>query len=155
MKKLNKIIFLLVALVLVLTTYSFGTENDIEPRRGSDYENDLDNEISNEQENVLDSELANEVGEDAILDDTSSEKGETTKGNDYFVNNDFYSLDSTANITMDVNGNVFVVGEVANFENVYIDGDVFVFAREVNFDGTTITGSVFIGAQNLKFNANA
>lgn len=155
MKKLNKIIFLLVALVLVLTTYSFGTENDIEPRRGSYYENDLDNEISNEQENVLDSELANEVGEDAILDDTSSETGETTKGNDYFVNNDFYSLDSTANITMDVNGNVFVVGEVANFENVYIDGDVFVFAREVNFDGTTITGSVFIGAQNLKFNGNA
>lgn len=154
MKKLNKIFVLLITLVLVLTTYSFGTEKAIEPRRGSSSENELSNSID-ETEDDVSNELNNEVNNSVSNELENAISEDSLENGDYFLNNDLYSFKSTTDVDMDVNGNVFVIGEVANFENVYIDGDVFVVAREVNFDGTTITGSVFVGAQNIKFNGNA
>lgn len=142
MNKLSKIFVLLISLVLVFATYSFATESEIEPR------DIIDEKSLNETENYTNSETNNMIDENFLLDDN-------TEGSDYYIDDDLYSIGDTEDITMDVNGNVFVLAEVANFKNVYIDGDVFVCAREVNFDGTTVNGSIFAAAQNIKFNGNA
>ena len=64
-------------------------------------------------------------------------------------------MDNSVDVKTDVNGNVFVMGETVNFENIYVEGDVFVLAKKVNFNNSIVNGSVFALAQEIKFDANA
>ena len=59
-------------------------------------------------------------------------------------------MDNSVDVKTDVNGNVFVMGETVNFENIYVEGDVFVLAKKVNFNNSIVNGSVFALAQEIK-----
>ena len=149
--KTKKIFAVLIIFSILFSTFVFATEENnetkIEPRTAVS-----DEGISNETQTYVDPE----TGEEYDISLLNEDKDDYYEGDsEEYIDGDFYNMDNSVDVKTDVNGNVFVMGETVNFENIYVEGDVFVLAKKVNFNNSIVNGSVFALAQEIKFDANA
>ena len=149
--KTKKIFAVLIIFSILFSTFVFATEENnetkIEPRTAVS-----DEGISNETQTYVDPETGEEY--DILL--LNEDKDDYYEGDsEEYIDGDLYNMDNSVDVKTDVNGNVFVMGETVNFENIYVEGDVFVLAKKVNFNNSIVNGSVFALAQEIKFDANA
>lgn len=149
--KTKKIFAVLIIFSILFSTFVFATEENnetkIEPRTAVS-----DEGISNETQTYVDPE----TGEEYDISLLNEDKDDYYEGDsEEYINGDLYNVDNSVDVKTDVNGNVFVMGETVNFENIYVEGDVFVLAKKVNFNNSIVNGSVFALAQEIKFDANA
>ncbi len=149
--KTKKIFAVLIIFSILFSTFVFATEENnetkIEPRTAVS-----DEGISNETQTYVDPE----TGEEYDISLLNEDKDDYYEGDsEEYIDGDLYNMDNSVDVKTDVNGNVFVMGETVNFENIYVEGDVFVLAKKVNFNNSIVNGSVFALAQEIKFDANA
>lgn len=149
--KTKKIFAVLIIFSILFSTFVFATEENnetkIEPRTAVS-----DGGISNETQTYVDPE----TGEEYDISLLNEDKDDYYEGDsEEYIDGDLYNMDNSVDVKTDVNGNVFVMGETVNFENIYVEGDVFVLAKKVNFNNSIVNGSVFALAQEIKFDANA
>lgn len=149
--KTKKIFTVLIIFSILFSTFVFATEENnetkIEPRTAVS-----DEGISNETQTYVDPE----TGEEYDISLLNEDKDDYYEGDsEEYIDGDLYNMDNSVDVKTDVNGNVFVMGETVNFENIYVEGDVFVLAKKVNFNNSIVNGSVFALAQEIKFDANA
>lgn len=149
--KTKKIFAVLIIFSILFSTFVFATEENnetkIEPRTAVS-----DEGISNETQTYVDPE----TGEEYDISLLNENKDDYYEGDsEEYIDGDLYNMDNSVDVKTDVNGNVFVMGETVNFENIYVEGDVFVLAKKVNFNNSIVNGSVFALAQEIKFDANA
>ena len=149
--KTKKIFAVLIIFSILFSTFVFATEENnetkIEPRTAVS-----DEGISNETQTYVDPETGEEY-DISLLNENEDDYYEGDS--EEYINGDLYNVDNSVDVKTDVNGNVFVMGETVNFENIYVEGDVFVLAKKVNFNNSIVNGSVFALAQEIKFDANA
>ena len=149
--KTKKIFAVLIIFSILFSTFVFATEENnetkIEPRTAVS-----DEGRSNETQTYVDPE----TGEEYDISLLNEDKDDYYEGDsEEYIDGDLYNMDNSVDVKTDVNGNVFVMGETVNFENIYVEGDVFVLAKKVNFNNSIVNGSVFALAQEIKFDANA
>lgn len=151
--KTKKIFAVLIIFSLLFSTFVFATEETnetkIEPRTAIS-----DEGISNETQTYVDPETGEEY-DIALLSQDGNEDDYYEGDSSEYIDGDLYDINNSVDVKTDVNGNVFVMGETVNIENVYVEGDVFVLAKKVNFNNSIVNGSVFALAQDIKFDANA
>lgn len=149
--KTKKIFAVLIIFSILFSTFVFATEENnetkIEPRTAVS-----DEGISNETQTYVDPETGEEY-DISLLNEDKDDYYESDS--EEYIDGDLYNMDNSVDVKTDVNGNVFVMGETVNFENIYVEGDVFVLAKKVNFNNSIVNGSVFALAQEIKFDANA
>lgn len=149
--KTKKIFAVLIIFSILFSTFVFATEENnetkIEPRTAVS-----DEGISNKTQTYVDPETGEEY-DISLLNENEDDYYEGDS--EEYINGDLYNMDNSVDVKTDVNGNVFVMGETVNFENIYVEGDVFVLAKKVNFNNSIVNGSVFALAQEIKFDANA
>ena len=149
--KTKKIFAVLIIFSILFSTFVFATEENnetkIEPRTAVS-----DEGISNKTQTYVDPETGEEY-DISLLNENEDDYYEGDS--EEYINGDLYNVDNSVDVKTDVNGNVFVMGETVNFENIYVEGDVFVLAKKVNFNNSIVNGSVFALAQEIKFDANA
>lgn len=149
--KTKKIFAVLIIFSILFSTFVFATEENnetkIEPRTAVS-----DEGISNETQTYVDPETGEEY-DISLLNENEDDYYEGDS--EEYIDGDLYNMDNSVDVKTDVNGNVFVMGETVNFENIYVEGDVFVLAKKVNFNNSIVNGSVFALAQEIKFDANA
>lgn len=151
--KTKKIFAVLIIFSILFSTFVFATEENnetkIEPRTAVS-----DEGISNETQTYVDPETGEEY-DISLLNENGNEDDYYEGDSEEYIDGDLYNMDNSVDVKTDVNGNVFVMGETVNFENIYVEGDVFVLAKKVNFNNSIVNGSVFALAQEIKFDANA
>lgn len=153
--KTKKIFAVLIIFSILFSTFVFATEENnetkIEPRTAVS-----DEGISNETQTYVDPETGEEYDISLLNENENGNEDDYYEGDsEEYIDGDLYNMDNSVDVKTDVNGNVFVMGETVNFENIYVEGDVFVLAKKVNFNNSIVNGSVFALAQEIKFDANA
>lgn len=117
-----------------------------------------------DEENEVPEVTATSVGESAtvkatenpILTDINADANalisEATKSDNGVIQNDVYEMQSSSELTKDVNGNVYIMAQDVRIKSKKIYGNVFIMAQDINIDGTEISGSVYLLGETIKFN---
>ena len=69
------------------------------------------------------------------------------------INTDLILTDDDITLNNNVNGNIYLKGEIINISSEIIDGDIFVFAEEVTID-SNVNGNVYAFSNNLNVSGN-
>ena len=119
LKNKFKFMFLLIAVVVLISTLSFATDTE---------------EISIDELLSSAAEGSEEDAEEYVDDD--------------WINNDLYEMGDTVTIDKVVDGNVFVMAQEVTITSE-IGGDAFVMANKVTIDGGYIYSSLFVMANEV------
>ncbi len=159
MSKLKqKVAILLMVSIVFISTLSFATESEIQPRTQED-ENTVTNEQVAEGENTETTEQTQE-GENTVTNEQASEDENTVteeqtgeeptpeihNGDLYLFNNDVvmdqyvdgnvFIMGSSVKITGRVNGSLYVMADKVTLEeNAYIIQDLYIAANEISLNG--------------------
>lgn len=136
LKKKTKILFVLVAMLILISTLSFAT---IEPRTSS--EDDIMPISENSEDGIA---PISENGEDTNNQITNSEENLTSN----WINSDLYLVGNKVEINQIVDGNIFVFANEVII-NGEIGGNAFVFANKLTLNGGYIYSSLFATASEI------
>lgn len=73
--------------------------------------------------------------------------------NNDVINTDLMLVNDNISINNNVNGNIYVIGEVVNISSEMVDGDVFVIANDTTINAN-INGNVYVFTNNLNISGN-
>lgn len=130
--KLKLLIALLIAIIMILSSFSSCLATDAEAT-----DDETTNTVTDETDDV------DESTDESIVED------ESTTTEDSLIESDLYLYElSDVVITDAIDGNAFIVGTNVTISS-QIGGDVFVFADTVTIDGGYIYSNLFVFANNL------
>ncbi len=142
--KTKKMLIALFAIFVVMTTTCFASEEGELLSSQTPAENASETVTTTEETGKKDEE-ASSTESTAPVETT----GETTTESD-IVNDDFYAIDQTVELSKMVDGNVYIMGKDVTISNL-IGGDIFVMAENVTISSNTqIYGNAYILASNVK-----
>ena len=145
LKNKFKIMFLLVAIVALISTYCFATDT-----AGVSMDELLESAATEDGETpiVISGEDADsEATEDYEDDDLTT--GQIDQSD--WVNSDLYKIGDKVTIDKVVDGNVFVIANEVTITSE-IGGDAFIIAKKVTLDGGYIYSSLFVAANEVVIN---
>lgn len=73
--------------------------------------------------------------------------------NDEVINTDLTLINDNINVDNDVNGNIYMIGEIVNISSKNVDGDIFIVANDVTIN-TNVNGNVYVFTNNLNISGN-
>lgn len=159
MKKVFKLLVLTVALLMLVSALNFVNATDVEFNVVSNT-NVSDLVSSNPTNEATDSSV---MPIDETLDSTTMPIDETVQDSDVMPINeesvenitldDVYQWGENVSITQDVSGNVYIMSEKVNIENVTIEGNVFLMAEKVSIKNSYISGSAFIMGDEIELDS--
>lgn len=148
--KTKRIFALIVALMLIFTTFTYATENTNISTSEVEEEDTQTGIMPRTSVEIGDDTNSDEIGDEYGISLLEDDEDYTETTSDDYVYGDFYGADSVVDITTDVSGNVFAMGQTVNISNVYISGDIFVLAQELNITNSIVTGSIFTATNAFK-----
>lgn len=73
--------------------------------------------------------------------------------NDEVINTNLILVRDNITVDNDVNGNIYMIGEIVNISSNNVDGDIFVIANDVTINAN-VTGNVYVLTNNLNISGN-
>lgn len=73
--------------------------------------------------------------------------------NDKVINTDLMLIKDNISVDNEVNGNVYMIGEIVNISSEIVDGDVFVIANDVTINAN-VNGNVYVLTNNLNISGD-
>jgi len=143
MKKTLKIMALIIAIIMLFSTYCFADEEVSETPSviSAPVEEGTMDDVP-----LLISTNDDEDSQIKIDDEAYGDTDYQTYTGDYFNAND------TVNVSnLEIYGNVFVAGATVTVSNVDISGNLFIAGQSLTLKNVWIDGSVFIAGQQIKF----
>lgn len=142
LKRKFKILFLLIAIITLVSTLSFAT---IEPRTS---EEDYEAEITSIEDEIMNAE---DNYDDEIM--PISEEDQSISDEEEWINSDLYIMQDKYELNKIVDGNVFIFANEVTI-NSQIGGDAFIFANKLTINSDAyIYSTLFVAASEVTINS--
>ena len=151
MKKTIKIFALIIAIIMLFTTFSFADE--VEIIKDDAPSATIEGEEVKESSEDVPMVISTKDGEDIALPDDDIEISTIGADEDssYKTNvGDFFSANDVVNINKYfISGNAFVAGGTLTLQDVDIDGNLFIAGESITLKNVYVYGSIFIAGKNI------